>query len=135
MNEESDGQLKAASIPGHKCLAAVELVNAMARHSVTGKKLGTTYIIYLPIANMVKIGYTIRDNAKQRVAELQKACPLNYEVLVEAIGGRDLEQCLHSLFAEYRFRDEWFRHEGELSEFIQTIRVERCKNATPMRTW
>jgi hypothetical protein len=104
-----------------KAQAALEISRVMRHNNIRG----TTYLISVPGAGMVKIGFTKHPNAKGRIAELQKACPFEFEVLGEIPGGRELEQCLHSLFARHRVRGEWFRLVDDLAEFVDEIKALR----------
>ena len=73
-----------------------------------------TYLIQC--GDFVKIG--IASSVHNRLRALQAMNPLPLKVLVVLAGGRDLERALHARFAAYRHRDEWFRIEGDLSEWI-----------------
>src|SRR2546425_6525605 len=73
------------------------------------------YMVLAPSMRAVKIGYA--ENADKRIAELQCGCPEDYQILTVFPGGRDDEGGLHTRFAEYRIRGEWFRNEGEIAQF------------------
>lgn len=103
-----------------KTIAALELVSVMRKTNVRG----TTYIIAIDQVKMCKIGFTKFPNANGRIKELQKACPVDFQVLAEVPGGRELEQALHHIFSDLRVRDEWFRIEGPLEEFIEELSIK-----------
>jgi hypothetical protein len=62
----------------------------------------------------VKIGIT--TNLDTRLAQLQVPEALVTYALLE--GWRSVELELHQRFAKYRLRGEWFKNEGDLSEWI-----------------
>lgn len=72
----------------------------------------------------VKIGVTDRD-VNVRLQGIQTSAPGKLILLGTLPGNRHEEQNLHRRFAEFRVRPrgEWFRHEGELREFIESSAV------------
>jgi hypothetical protein len=96
---------------------AVQLAKAM----IASSSPHTVYIIAVN-GEFVKIGFTSFRDARGRVAELQKACPYHFEVVLEAPGGKPLEQALHAIFKDYRLRDEWFRYTGDLRAFCDELK-------------
>lgn len=74
-----------------------------------------TYVIRC--GNFVKIG--IANNIAERLRTLEAYNPHPLSVLAVLAGGRPVERSLHLRFAAYRHRDEWFREEGELAEWIK----------------
>ena len=99
----------------HVVRAAVLICRSMNNSHV----VGTTYIIRMQ--DFVKIGFTKSDTARARIATLQCACPIPFEVVAQIRGGKELEQCLHDLFRSLNVRDEWFRYEGSLVEFVSQL--------------
>jgi hypothetical protein len=93
----------------------------LAKGMMASSNPHTVYIIAVN-DEFVKIGFTSFRDARGRVAELQKCCPYPYEVVLEAPGGKPLEQALHAIFDEYRLRDEWFRYTGELRAFCEALK-------------
>lgn len=81
---------------------------------------GLTYFIAVN-SEYVKIGYT-QGTVKKRTEDLEKGCPYRYELIGEVPGGKELEQALHSIFSSYRHKDEWFRYEGDLRNFVTIVR-------------
>ncbi|MFH8392186.1 GIY-YIG nuclease family protein [Streptomyces sp. NPDC018036] len=67
----------------------------------------TIYVIGAESSDLVKIGYTGGD-PRTRLAQLQTGQPQQLYLLWTCGGGRDLERALHSRFAPYRSRGEWF---------------------------
>lgn len=61
------------------------------------------------------------DAPLQRSGELMSD---KLKVLITVAGGHRLERSLHARFARYRVKGEWFRHEGELAEYIQSLRKQ-----------
>lgn len=64
----------------------------------------------------VKIGIAVDIEARFRT--LLSSNPHDLECLVVFPGGRPVERALHQRFAAHRHRDEWFRVEGSLAEWI-----------------
>jgi hypothetical protein len=73
-----------------------------------------TYIIRC--GPFVKIGMAVDVEARFR--QLLATNPFDLEMVAILIGGRAVERALHLRFAAQRHRDEWFREEGELAEWI-----------------
>jgi len=92
----------------------------LARAMRSASNPHTLYIISVN-DEYVKIGFTAFKDARGRIAEIQKGCPYPFEVLVEAPGGKPLEQAIHAIFESYRHRNEWFRYEGELRCFCEQL--------------
>ncbi len=100
----------------------------LARSMMTTSNPHTVYIIAVN-DEFVKIGFTSFRDARGRVAELQRFCPYPFEVVLEAPGGKPLEQALHAIFNEYRLRDEWFRYTGELRVFCEALKALVAKRS------
>lgn len=85
-------------------------------------KRGIVYFISAPVAKLVKIGFTSKSTADDRRRELQtgSAEPLIIVGVIQGDIARERE--LHNRFAPYRVIGEWFRIEGALSDFLDTIR-------------
>ena len=77
--------------------------------------------------DFVKIGRA--RNVEQRMRDIQSANPHTIELLFVSFGGNEVEKELHRRFAAYKHRDEWFRLEGEVAEWIQ---VQRDQGAQPV---
>ena len=56
----------------------------------------------------IKIGYTNKD-VKERMAQLQTACPYELKLLWITDGGPEEEQTLHHNLKHENIRGEWFR--------------------------
>ena len=93
----------------------------LAKSMILTSNPHTVYIIAVN-DEFVKIGFTSFRDARGRVAELQKSCPYPFEVILEAPGGKPLEQALHAIFRAYRLRDEWFRYTGDLRVFCDELK-------------
>lgn len=71
----------------------------------------------------VKIGYSV--DVERRVAALRCGSPYELTVIGVLAGfDEDEEAALHKRFAHLRTRGEWFAEEGELAEFIKSLRSE-----------
>ena len=65
----------------------------------------------------VKIGYS--SNPIARIGTLQGGNPEPLTTLFFMAGNMETERELHTAFSDYHHSGEWFRHEGELLEFIE----------------
>jgi hypothetical protein len=89
------------------------------------KSEGYVYFAKLPIANMVKIGYS-GSHPDARLRSFEIGCPLPLERAGVIRGDVFLEQRLHRRFAHLRVKKnrEWFRLEADLIEFIEKHTLE-----------
>lgn len=83
---------------------------------------------------LIKIGYT--NNFSQRFADLKRQTRSSLRVLKVIKGGIKQEKQLHYRFRRLNVRDEWFRPEGELLEFIDSLThlPRECKPKTELLT-
>lgn len=65
----------------------------------------------------VKIG--IAHDVEARFRALMATNPHPMKCVKVLLGGRPVERALHQRFAAHRHRDEWFRIEGKLAEWIK----------------
>jgi hypothetical protein len=81
------------------------------------------HTVYIVAANeeFCKIGFTGSSTAQRRIEEIQNHCPYELRLILETSGGRPLEQALHTIFAPFNHRGEWFRLEGDLLDFCREI--------------
>lgn len=84
-----------------------------ARHAWANR----TRIYVLRCGEFVKIG--ISQNVAKRVDHLRRANPYEVELIADFYGSLTEEAMLHVRFKAHRHRLEWFRHEGELAEWIK----------------
>ena len=66
----------------------------------------------------IKIGYTIK-NPKERMAELQTACPYKLVLLWIYKGSDYTEASIHEELKHERIRGEWFRPGEDVLSFIK----------------
>ncbi len=77
----------------------------------------------------IKIGFTRKD-ARERLGQLQTACPNRLELIGTMPGDMTVEKGLHKRFAEHRLTGEWFREHEELVEAIDVfLKVREQKKA------
>lgn len=81
------------------------------------------YVYFLRAGGFIKIGKT-SGNPNSRIATLQTGCPFNIELAAWEFGGLDREKELHCRFGGLRANGEWFRDEGELSEYVISLSGE-----------
>ncbi len=87
-----------------------------------GVGINVSRVYFALCGSKVKIGTTY--DLKNRMKSLRAGMPDKLKVLVTIAGGHRLERSLHARFARYRMNGEWFRHEGELAEYIQSLRKQ-----------
>lgn len=71
-------------------------------------------------AGLVKIGRAVAPEL--RLDALQSGSPVMLELVGYVAGGHKHERELHDRFREYRSHGEWFREEGEVSEWVERVR-------------
>lgn len=64
------------------------------------------YVLYDSNINGVKIGHT--TNINTRVSGIQVSSPVDLELLMVLMGGRELEKKLHRDLKQFNIRGEWF---------------------------
>lgn len=74
-----------------------------------------TYVIRC--GAFVKIGAT--SDVRSRLRQLEAVNPFELTVVAVLAGGQTVERKLHKRFCDLRHRDEWFREEGDLAEWIK----------------
>ncbi len=79
----------------------------------------SVYYVLAPELGTVKIGFA--EKPKSRFSKIQSDCPTRLILLAIEDGDETTEGERHARFADYRQRGEWFRHEGELLEYISTL--------------
>lgn len=65
----------------------------------------------------VKIGWS--ESLADRLRNLQLALPVKIKVYASFTCAKVNERILHQRFRKYRTRGEWFRHEGEVADWIK----------------
>ena len=84
------------------------------------------YVYYIQWENdpgFVKIGYS--SSPAGRIAGFLTGNPRNLQVLrLEPVMSAQEEIARHSTFEEYRHAREWFRYEGTLKEYVQSLSVD-----------
>lgn len=74
-------------------------------------------VYFIRCGDYVKIGVT--GNIEGRLKALQTANALLLELLTHIPGSYEDEHRLHAQFAALHHRDEWFRYEAELREYVE----------------
>lgn len=77
------------------------------------------YFIHDPKTDQVKIGYS--DNPDRRLKQFQTANGSPLVMLAVIPGLITEERRLHDQFSEYREKGEWFRYEGSLEVYIDSL--------------
>ena len=74
----------------------------------------------------VKIGWTSRL-ARDRIREMQPCSPVKLGIVLNCLGGRDMELWLHRRFKHLRLHGEWFRADRELLDMMELFRDHMAK--------
>lgn len=77
------------------------------------------YVYFVRAGEAIKIGYSVHP--VKRMSELQTANPEPMELLGALRGTLQDEKAIHADFSHLEIREEWFRAEEELLDFIQEI--------------
>lgn len=87
-------------------------------------RLATTGIIYAIECvgyGAVKIGFTEFDDPRYRFSSLQTSTPFALSIIGFVSGTLKQEQELHFLLRNHRIRNEWFRREGLVENFLSML--------------
>mgnify|MGYP001585986666 CR=1 FL=1 len=79
------------------------------------------YVYFLKAGRFIKIGKTT-GSPSARISQLQTGCPFHITLIAYIRGGIKEESQLHKRFKKYKTHGEWFFLDGELSEFIESIK-------------
>jgi len=99
--------------------------DAKAPDSQYPKKSTNEFVYFLSAGPFVKIGKAT-GSPDARIRDLQTGCPYPIRLVAHVCGGLREEQTLHQRFASLRTHGEWFRHEGELAQYIQEVAEGRA---------
>ncbi len=95
---------------------------AKARLAV-GRRFDQGSVVYfVGCGQFVKIGHTTTFSS--RLSSLKTSSPQHLKVYLVLPGERDDEQAFHKRFSDLRVEGEWFRCEGELSNFINHYQID-----------
>jgi hypothetical protein len=95
-----------------------ELIDKVSLMQKLTKDVGVVYFIEAVGTGFIKIGQT-KDILK-RLISLQTANPHEL-VLRKCITNARQEKVYHELYKDYHERGEWFRYEGELKKYIDSL--------------
>lgn len=109
--------LSALGASGRKPGVAARRLAVMAP---TKRNVPHVYFVQNGRSKRVKIGYS--SHYRSRVGNIQSGTPDKLRLLGVVRGGKAVESELHKRFASYRISGEWFRFEGELAEYVQSLR-------------
>jgi hypothetical protein len=90
----------------------------MAHQKVTADSPTDELVYFIEIGRRaIKIGFS--TNLEKRLADLQRGTLEALSVLATFPGGRDLDRKFHVLFACSKIRNEFFRDDGLISDFLR----------------
>jgi DNA-binding XRE family transcriptional regulator len=69
----------------------------------------------------VKIGYSSKNNFKNRLSQLQTSCPIKIKVLGLIEGTFNDEAIYHKKFIHLSTNGEWFNYTKEVEDFIDSL--------------
>lgn len=84
-------------------------------------------VYFLRDGARVKIGFAM--DVARRIRDIGAHLADQPELLVAINGSMGLERALHAKFADLALRNEWFRLEGPLADFIAKLRVRQAQRA------
>lgn len=84
-----------------------------------GRRFGWVYFIEASGLGLVKIGWSMDPEGRLRA--LLTHSPVDMRILTARPGGVKSESALHRHFKALCVRGEWFRHEGELAAFVESV--------------
>lgn len=79
-------------------------------------------VYFIECSGYVKIG--VSHNPESRLATMQLASPFDMKIVRVIPGKRCVEKSFHERFAAHRHRNEWFRIEGALKEWLEKEAAE-----------
>jgi hypothetical protein len=79
----------------------------------------SVYYVHAPELGMVKIGFA--GDVARRFYSIQTHSPTRLTLLAIEDGDLATEAARHAQFASLRHRGEWFKFEGALVDFVQTL--------------
>lgn len=80
---------------------------------------GTVYFAEAVGTGHVKIGFTSHPFISQRIRQLQTGLWCDLRLLKAVEGDKNTERSFHVRFDAQHVRNEWFRLEGKLKEFLE----------------
>lgn len=97
----------------------------------------SVYYVLAPDLGMVKIGYA--KSPILRFSKIQSDSPTRLILVAVEEGGKEVEARIHARFARHRARAEWFRHDGDLADYIASlppfVRAPKRKLTGPLGEW
>ena len=78
------------------------------------------YLYAIRGAGMIKIGRSV--SPELRFKAIQSGSPVRLELVGYVKGDHAQERRMHRKFKEYRSHGEWFRDEGAVSEWVESVR-------------
>lgn len=104
------------------------LLSQLSRVFLRGRNM--IYFVQAEIIGRIKIGHTSGDDAADRLAALQTACPVPLRLIATRPGGRRKERELHGRFAAARVCGEWFDPVPELVRYIGRLQGQAIRRKT-----
>lgn len=77
------------------------------------------WVYFVQDGEFVKIGYT--KDPKGRASRRRTDNPRDTTHILTLWASKGFERFVHDEFASYRHRNEWFRYEGDLKEFVESM--------------
>lgn len=77
------------------------------------------WVYFIRAGDFIKIGYAL--DVRTRLNALQVGTPEKLEIIWQEPGEKRHEVKYHQQFAAQRERGEWFRYEGALKEFLESL--------------
>lgn len=105
-------------------------VTFMSRDILKGR-LRMIYFIQQGKTGAIKIGYTSKDDVRDRLLTLQVGSAESLHVIGVMEGDQKQEKLLHQLFKPYHMKGEWFESSPKLYMYIMSLITGRDIAPTP----
>lgn len=79
------------------------------------------YFVQSGTTGPIKIGYTSKDDVKERIANLQTSHHEQLHLLGIMAGDKEIETKLHLFYSPHRIRGEWFESTPQVLMFIMGL--------------
>lgn len=123
MREFAAGRLAIYRIAGKIFTTQADIQEMQRRRDLELKAIPSV-VYFIQSGEYLKIG--ISTNVTRRLAQLRQRMPHPAIVLHTTPGGTREERALHRRFRALHHTGEWFRYEGELVEFVESLRTSEA---------
>lgn len=87
------------------------------------QKPGWVYFAYCPELNLIKVGFTMREDVEQRLRDIRRSLSIELILLASFRGTFAKELELHDCLGASRFRSEWYQPTPEIWVAVEDARL------------